>query len=56
VPSVYTIEGASRPRKRRKGGRTRQQKKFAAAAKRCSREARKRGVDYKQCMSSALRR
>lgn len=56
MPSVYTIEGAARPSKRRKrrgGAKTAQQRKFAAAAKACKGGTRR---EFQSCMRDQLRR
>jgi hypothetical protein len=55
MPSVYTIEGASRkrPKKRKKGARTAQQRKFAAAAKKCKGQAQRA---FRACVRAELRR
>lgn len=55
MPTVYTIEGARR-RKRRSsnsGGARRQRAKFRAAAKAC--KGRRKGA-FKACMREKLRR
>jgi hypothetical protein len=59
MPSVYTIEGAARPTRKKKragrrgGARTAQQKKFAAAAKACKGGTRR---EFQSCMRDQLRR
>lgn len=54
MPSVYTIEGARRPRrKRKKGARTAQQKRFAAAAKKCKGQSQRA---FRACVKAELRR
>ena len=55
MPSVYTIEGASRGGRRKGGRKTKHQKKFAKAAKKCSRLSRSRGIDFRSCMSRELK-
>jgi hypothetical protein len=52
MPSVYTIEGASK-RSRKKGARTAHQRAFAAAAKKCKGQSQRA---FRACVRAELRR
>jgi hypothetical protein len=53
MPSVYTIEGAKPRKKRKNGARTAQQRKFAAAAKKCKGQEQRA---FRACIRAELRR
>lgn len=54
MPSVYTIEGASPPRKRKNSSaQSAQQRRFKAAAKRCKGQNLKA---YRACMRRELKK
>jgi hypothetical protein len=53
MPSVYTIEGTRRKSRRKKGARTAQQRKFAAAAKKCKGQSQRA---FRACVRQELRR